>query len=401
MLAEEANLGKTRFLAAAGHDILQPLNAARLYCASLIEKAGKGDIGGRGRQHRILAGIGRDDSRRRARHFASRCRRDEAVRDGVQARTRCCARSAPISCRWPPRRSSSSRSCHRRCAVSTDRNLLRRLMQNLVSNAIKYTRSGRMLVGVRRRGELAEIQVIDTGIGIAGGQAQHGLPRVHAARRRRARSARPRSRPVDRRPDRARAAAGDSASLPARARARAFPCILPVTSAPRAGASRRQAQAHMRAGIALNGLGGALHRQRPAHPRRHAPAARGLGLQRVDTIAGLGWRRTRAHPRPTSCSPTTTSTAKRASTRSASCGRSSAPTLAGHPGHRRPLERGARGRRADRRAGHQQAGEAGSAALDDDPGPPHDCGGGVNAFHHGVDLWQGRGRASTEMTDTC
>ena len=45
MLAEEANLGKTRFLAAAGHDILQPLNAARLYCASLIERAGKGDGG--------------------------------------------------------------------------------------------------------------------------------------------------------------------------------------------------------------------------------------------------------------------------------------------------------------------------------------------------------------------
>ena len=44
-IAEEANLGKTRFLAAAGHDILQPLNAARLYCSSLIEKAGKGGIG--------------------------------------------------------------------------------------------------------------------------------------------------------------------------------------------------------------------------------------------------------------------------------------------------------------------------------------------------------------------
>ncbi|TIO60430.1 MAG: HAMP domain-containing histidine kinase, partial [Mesorhizobium sp.] len=51
--------------------------------------------------------------------------------------------------------------------VMTDRNLLRRLIQNLVSNAIKYTREGRILVGVRRRGELAEIQVIDTGIGIA------------------------------------------------------------------------------------------------------------------------------------------------------------------------------------------------------------------------------------------
>ena len=45
MLAEEANLGKTRFLAAAGHDILQPLNAARLYCSSLIEKAGRGRTG--------------------------------------------------------------------------------------------------------------------------------------------------------------------------------------------------------------------------------------------------------------------------------------------------------------------------------------------------------------------
>ncbi|TIX98479.1 MAG: hypothetical protein E5V16_31000, partial [Mesorhizobium sp.] len=45
MLAEEANLGKTRFLAAAGHDILQPLNAARLYCSSLIEKASKGPAG--------------------------------------------------------------------------------------------------------------------------------------------------------------------------------------------------------------------------------------------------------------------------------------------------------------------------------------------------------------------
>jgi signal transduction histidine kinase len=48
MLAEEANLGKTRFLAAAGHDILQPLNAARLYCSSLLERAGDPDIRDRG-----------------------------------------------------------------------------------------------------------------------------------------------------------------------------------------------------------------------------------------------------------------------------------------------------------------------------------------------------------------
>ena len=38
--AEEANIGKTRFLADAGHDILQPLNAARLYSSSLMERLG-------------------------------------------------------------------------------------------------------------------------------------------------------------------------------------------------------------------------------------------------------------------------------------------------------------------------------------------------------------------------
>jgi CheY-like chemotaxis protein len=50
--------------------------------------------------------------------------------------------------------------------VRTDPNLLRRLVQNLVSNAIKYTVSGGVLIGVRRRGGEAEIQVVDTGIGI-------------------------------------------------------------------------------------------------------------------------------------------------------------------------------------------------------------------------------------------
>ena len=41
--AEAANFSKTRFLAAAGHDILQPLNAARLYVTSLVERQGDGE----------------------------------------------------------------------------------------------------------------------------------------------------------------------------------------------------------------------------------------------------------------------------------------------------------------------------------------------------------------------
>src|SRR5690606_37741410 len=51
-------------------------------------------------------------------------------------------------------------------AIRTDPNLLRRVVQNLVSNAIKYTTSGKVLVGVRRTGGHAFIQVLDSGIGI-------------------------------------------------------------------------------------------------------------------------------------------------------------------------------------------------------------------------------------------
>jgi CheY-like chemotaxis protein len=50
--------------------------------------------------------------------------------------------------------------------VQSDRALLRRLLQNFISNAIKYTPRGRVLVGCRRRGQSLQIGVYDTGVGI-------------------------------------------------------------------------------------------------------------------------------------------------------------------------------------------------------------------------------------------
>lgn len=165
-LAEEANLGKTRFLAAVGHDILQPLNAARLYASSLLEKVGRGPVGEAATSiesslesvETILSAV-LDISRLDAgamKPQESVFRLDGLLRQ-IGTDFLPLARAKHVELRILP----SS------LVVKTDRNLLRRLIQNLVSNAIKYTRSGKILLGVRRRGELAEIQVLDTGIGIA------------------------------------------------------------------------------------------------------------------------------------------------------------------------------------------------------------------------------------------
>jgi Na+/proline symporter/signal transduction histidine kinase/CheY-like chemotaxis protein len=166
-IAEEANLGKTRFLAAVGHDILQPLNAARLYCSSLIEKAGKGSAGEAAmniesslESVETILGAVLDISRL----DAGAMKPDETTfrLDGLLRQ---------IGTDFQPLAAEKKLALTivpSSLSIRTDRNLFRRLVQNLVSNAVKYTHEGRVLVGIRRRGELVEIQVIDTGIGIAG-----------------------------------------------------------------------------------------------------------------------------------------------------------------------------------------------------------------------------------------
>ncbi|MGE5504580.1 MAG: sensor histidine kinase [Actinomycetota bacterium] len=51
--------------------------------------------------------------------------------------------------------------------MATDRELLRRILRNLVCNAIRYTPAGGVLVALRHRGGVPAIEVWDTGIGIA------------------------------------------------------------------------------------------------------------------------------------------------------------------------------------------------------------------------------------------
>ncbi|MDQ2705003.1 MAG: PAS-domain containing protein, partial [Pseudomonadota bacterium] len=148
MFAEEANLGKTRFLAAVGHDILQPLNAARLYCSSLIEKAGKGPAGEAAAN--IESSLESVETILGAVLDISRL--DAGAMKPAETVFRLDGLLRQIDTDFQPLAAEKKLGLvivQSSLAVRTDRNLFRRLVQNLVSNAVKYTRSGRILVGVR------------------------------------------------------------------------------------------------------------------------------------------------------------------------------------------------------------------------------------------------------------
>jgi Na+/proline symporter/signal transduction histidine kinase len=164
--ADEANMSKTRFFAAAGHDILQPLNAARLYSSALVERLGQAD----GNSHlarnidsalesveAILGAvldISRLDTGAMKPRFAALPLDDLLKRIATDYEPM--AREKKLKFVVMP---TSLR-------VRSDPNLLRRLIQNLVSNAIKYTLDGTVLIGARRRGDRVVVEVHDSGIGI-------------------------------------------------------------------------------------------------------------------------------------------------------------------------------------------------------------------------------------------
>jgi len=163
--AEDANISKTRFLAAASHDILQPLNAARLYVTSLVERQNGGE------DSRLVENI--DDSLEAIEEILgalldiSRLDAGAMTPSITSFKIGDLMRSLEIEFA-PIARAKGLKLTFvpSSLPVESDRLLLRRLLQNLVSNAIKYTPRGRVLVGCRRHGQSLQIGIYDTGVGI-------------------------------------------------------------------------------------------------------------------------------------------------------------------------------------------------------------------------------------------
>jgi signal transduction histidine kinase/Na+/proline symporter/CheY-like chemotaxis protein len=160
----QADRDKTRFLAAASHDLLQPLHAARLFTAALQREV----------RPEGQALVGRIDSAIVAAEDLLRALLDISKLDagGVVPHPEPMALAPFLSELVESLRPAAiARGLVLHLGplpghVHTDPGLLRSLVQNFLTNALRYTESGGVLVGVRRRGSRLRIDVIDSGVGI-------------------------------------------------------------------------------------------------------------------------------------------------------------------------------------------------------------------------------------------
>ncbi|RCS31720.1 response regulator [Rhodanobacter denitrificans] len=168
--AETANISKTRFLAAASHDLLQPLNAARLFTSALRQHSGL-DTEASGLAERIDASFRAAEDLLDALLDISRLDAGSyhpevggfalaELFDSLKAQFAVVAEQRDLRLRVVPTT----------LAVRSDPQLLRRILQNFLSNALRYTSRGGVLLGARRVSGEVRIEVWDSGPGIAAEQ---------------------------------------------------------------------------------------------------------------------------------------------------------------------------------------------------------------------------------------
>ncbi len=164
--AERANEAKSRLLTAIGHDLLQPVHAAQLFTDVLLQQTPEpakqrtlSQIQGALDATSDLLGDLFDLSRIESGGLIVEKRAFplNELLDPLAAQFSALAGARGLPFRYRP------------CAlwVDSDPLMLRRILQNFIANAVRYTPQGRVLLGVRRVGREVRIEVHDSGVGIA------------------------------------------------------------------------------------------------------------------------------------------------------------------------------------------------------------------------------------------
>lgn len=171
-LAEAATLSKDRYFAAASHDLLQPMNAARLLVSALREQPLPAHEGYLVEQIHLAL----ENAEDLITDLLDISKLDQkAVTPDISEFHLNPLLSSMLAEFQPVAQSKNLQLTliQNSLAVRSDARLLLRIIRNLLSNAIRYTRTGRVLMGCRRRGDHISIEVWDTGDGIPLNQQQN------------------------------------------------------------------------------------------------------------------------------------------------------------------------------------------------------------------------------------
>src|SRR5206468_2915713 len=178
LVAEQANLGKSRFLAAASHDLRQPLQTLSLL-RGILGKRIKDPSGSRlvaKIEETLSAMSGMLNTLLDINQLEAGIVRPEIVEfpigtllDRLKAEFAYHVTTKRLG--WRVVASS--------LYVRSDPHLLEQMLRNLLANAVKYTEQGKILLGCRRRGDKLRIEVWDTGIGIPAGQQKAIFEEFH------------------------------------------------------------------------------------------------------------------------------------------------------------------------------------------------------------------------------
>lgn len=171
-VAEKANLSKTRFLAAASHDLLQPLNAARLFISSLLERSledenlhlvERADFALKGVESLLSA-------------LLEISKLDAGAVPVVNSEFELSDLFNRLQEEYGPlaaQKGLNLKVVASKACVRSDQKLLSRILRNFVSNAVRYSEKGRIVIGAKRRGDTLRLSVYDQGPGISSENRAH------------------------------------------------------------------------------------------------------------------------------------------------------------------------------------------------------------------------------------